>query len=468
MHPIKVGEPGELQSCLTGNSSLHAKLDHLVHGTSFALVSSVRATKRPWFRLSLIVAVFVAAVLMASILTGVTIQSIGQSPGRPRITPVTDPSATPRLSAADIVYVGGFRLPAEEVDGASFSFGGSPLAYNPANDSLFVGARGSSIAEVTIPSPVNSTRVEELPFARFLQPFRDPTEGRLRDVANEGVYVGGLLVHDGLLYGSGVIYYDANHAQELTHFSRSLTLTDPSVKGMYRVGDKGKAGLVAGYLAAVPPEWQSALGGPALTGQCCIPIVSRTSWGPAAFAWNPADLRTGQAARVSPLVYYTGEHATLGPWEGSNETYGGATEMGGLVIPPRTRTALFVGRNGIGPFCYGGGTADQSLANQSSSSGERLCYDPTSSDKGSHTYPYRYQFWAYDLSDLAAVRAGKKDPWEVRPYGVWPFDVPTPQPGKRIGGVGFDAARRLLYVAQMSADQDGYAYRPIIHVFRIQ
>ena len=25
-------------------------------------------------------------------------------------------------------------------------------------------------------------------------------------------------------------------------------------------------------------------------------------------------------------------------------------------------------------------------------------------------------------SDLAAVRAGKKDPWEVRPYGVWPFE----------------------------------------------
>jgi hypothetical protein len=434
---------------------------------SFALPLPVRAIKRPWFRLSLVVAAFVGAALMASILTGVSIQSIGQSPDPPRITPVTDPAAAPRLSSADIVYIGGFRLPAEEVDGASFSFGGSPLAYNPANDSLFVGVRGSSIAEVTIPSPINSKRVEDLPFARFLQPFRDPTEGRLRDVANEGAYVSGLLVHDGRLYGSGVIYYDANNVQELTHFSRSLKLTEPSVSGMHRVGEKGKAGLVAGYMAAVPPEWQSTLGGPAVTGQCCIPIVSRTSWGPAAFAWNPAELRAGQTARVSPLVYYTGEHATLGLWEGSNENYGGGVEMGGLVIPPATRTALFVGRNGTGPFCYGDGTADESRA-KDSANGERLCYDPTSSDKGVHTYPYRYQFWAYDLNDLAAVRARKKDPWEVRPYGVWPFDVPTPQPGKRVGGVGFDAERRLLYVAQMSADQDGYAYRPIIHVFRIQ
>jgi hypothetical protein len=435
---------------------------------SFALVSSVRATKRPWLRVSFVVAVFAGAALMASILTAVTIQSIGQSPGRPPITPVTDPTAAPRLSSADIVYVGGFRLPAEEVDGASFSFGGSPLAHNPATNSLFVGARGSSIAEVTIPVPVNSNRVADLPFARFLQPFRDPTEGRLRDVANDGAYISGLLVHDGRLYGSGVIFYDANNVQELSHFSRSLELADASVKGMYRVGDKGKAGLVAGYMAAVPPEWQTALGGPAVTGQCCIPIVTRTSWGPSAFAWQPAELGTAPTARVSPLVYYTGEHPTLGLWEGSNETYGAATGMGGVVIPPGTRTMLFVGRNGVGPFCYGDGTADQSRANQPSASGERLCYDPTSSDKGQHAYPYRYQFWAYDLNDLAAVKAGKKAPWDVRPYGVWPFDVPTPEPSKRIGGVGFDAARRLLYVAQMSADQDGYAYRPIIHVFRIQ
>jgi hypothetical protein len=411
---------------------------------------------------------FAGAAVLASLLTGVSMQSLGQSPDRPRITPVIDPTHAPRVASTDIVYVGGFRLPAEEVDGTSFSFGGMPIAYNPGNDSLFVGARGSAVAEVTIPPPVNTSRVEELPFAKYLQPFRDPTEGRIRDLANDGAYVSGLLVHDGRLYGSGVIYYDAINGQELTHFSRSLKLAEPSVKGMYRVGEKGKAGLVAGYMATVPPEWQSALGGPAVTGQCCIPIVGRTSWGPAAFAWNPAELGPAPTARVTPLVYYTGEHPTLGSWEGSNDTYGGTIQMGGLAIPGGTRTALFVGRNGLGPFCYGEGTSDRARATQTSASGERLCYDPTSSDKGQHAYPYRYQFWAYDLTDLAAVKAGKKDPWEVRPYGVWPFDVPTPEPGKRIGGVGFDAARRLLYVAQMSADQDGYAYRPVIHVFRIQ
>lgn len=431
---------------------------------SFALHRSVERI-HVWRRLASVVAVMTGVLVVAILLASVTIQSIGQNPDRPRSAPVTDPTTARRLDRSDVVYVGGFRLPAEEMDGASFDFGGAPIAYNPSNDSLFVGTRGSKVAEVTIPSPVNSPRVDELPFARYLQPFRDPTEGRIRDLAAEGANVSGLLVHQGRLYGSGVIFYDAAYSQELTHFSRSLTLTDASVKGMFRVGDKGNAGFVSGYLAAVPPEWQSALGGPAITGQCCIPIVGRTSWGPAAFAWNPADLGSVSPVPARALVYYTADHATLGAWEGSNETYGATIQMGGVAIIGRT--ALFVGRNGLGPFCYGTGTADEARANTRGPDGERYCYDPVSSDKGQHAYPYRNQFWAYDLNDLAQVSARKKDPWQVTPYGVWPFDLPTPEPTKVVGGVGFDSARRLLYVSQMSSDRDGYAYRPIIHVFRV-
>ena len=91
-----------------------------------------------------------------------------------------------------------------------------------------------------------------------------------------------------------------------------------------------------------------------------------------------------------------------------------------------------------------------------------------SSDKGEHAYPYNYQLWAYDLNDLAAVKAGRKKPWEPKPYGVWPLDLPIPAPETQIGGVGYDMSRQRLYVAQKKADQDGYAFRPIIHVFHIK
>ena len=70
-----------------------------------------------------------------------------------------------------------------------------------------------------------------------------------------------------------------------------------------------------------------------------------------------------------------------------------------------------------------------------------LCYDPTTSDKGSHAYPYRYQVWAYDLNDFAAVKAGTKQPWEVVPYGVWPLSLPDARSARsRLGGVGLRCA----------------------------
>ena len=165
-------------------------------------------------------------------------------------------------------------------------------------------------------------------------------------------------------------------------------------------------------------------------------------------------------------MYYDSNHHTLGVWEGSNPTYGGTTQVNGLALIRGTRTALFVGRNGNGPFCYGDGTNDQALAKSRTATGETLCYDPTTSDKGQHAYPYRYQFWAYDLNELAEVRAGRRDPWEVKPYGVWPFDLPTPEPSVRIGGVAYDPAGRRLFISQLQADRDGYAHRPLIHVFR--
>lgn len=375
-----------------------------------------------------------------------------------------DPTRLPRLEFSDLTYAGGFRLPADERNGDSFSFGGGPLAFNPARNSLFVASRASRVAEITIPAPVNSPDVNQLPFGEYLQPFADPTEGRMKDVGDAALV--GLLVYQQRLYGTGMIFYDANNTQSISHFSRPLQLNQAGATPMRRVWQRGKTGFVAGYLAAVPLEWQSRLGAPAITGQCCVSIISRTSWGPAAFAWHPADVLTRDDVPAAPLVYYDSEHHTLGPHEGSSETFGGTTQVGGVAVIARTRTAVFIGSNGVGPYCYGNGTRDKSLANSVGSDGAKLCYDPAMSDKGQHAYPYRYQMWAYDVNDWAQVRAGRKDPWAVRPYAVWPFELPTPEATKRIAGVAYDPDGRRLFVSQRLADRDGYSFRAVIHVFQ--
>lgn len=378
-----------------------------------------------------------------------------------------DPSTLQRLSFSDVQYVGGFRLPANMSNGESFSFGGRQLAFNPNRNTLFVGSRSGRVAEVSIPGAVNSTNPDAMPFASYLQPFSDPTEGRLSQIGTEGVAIDSFMVYGNRLYGTAFIYYDANNTQRASHYSRSLNLSEPSFQGWSSVWQADKTGFVSGAMTPIPTEWQSVLGGPALTGQCCIPIVTRTSWGPSAFAFDPARVSQGSAVSASPLLYYTGEHPTLGKWDDNNPVYGATVSMGGMVLIPGTRTALYFGSIGVGANCYGNGTSNQALSGTIGPDGEKYCYDPTSSDKGSHAYPYRYQIWAYDLNDFAAVKAGTKRPWEVVPYGVWPFDLPTTATTVKLGGVGYDAATQTIYLSQLYGDKDGYSYRPVIHMLHV-
>jgi len=370
------------------------------------------------------------------------------------------------LTIDELGYVGAFRLPAGEANGEGFSFAGGPLAFNPHGNTLFAAARSGKIAEISVPDPVNSADISALPFAKFVQPFADPTDGQMPAVG-EGANLAGLLVLKQRLLGTGLIYYDANNTQDVSHFSRALTLSSKSATRFRRIGEKGRAGFVAGYLAEVPAEWQTALGGPAITGQCCIPIITRTSWGPAAFAWDPDRLLSDGDVDATPLVYYDADHRTLGQFEGSNPVFGGTTLVGGLALVGGTRTALFFGSNGTGEFCYGNGTADKALVGKRGDDGSTYCYDPSSSDKGQHAYPYRYQMWAYDLAEWAQVRAKKRKPWDVKPYAVWAFELPIKEAGTRITGVAYDPARRRIFIAQRNADQDGFAFRSLIHVYQV-
>lgn len=375
------------------------------------------------------------------------------------IAQTPDPAGLPLLAENALQYVGAFRLPPTAANGTDFSFGGRVLAFNPARGSLFATSRWGSVAEVTIPVPVNSQDLNALPFATYLQPFVDATEGNLEKVGTVGVNIVGLLVSGSRLIGTASIYYDANNTQAVSHFARSVQLDQKSFSGWSQVWGAGRQGFVAGWMATVPGEWQARLGGSALTGQCCIPIVSRTSVGMAAFAFDPAKIGEPKVP-ASPLLYYTGDNATLGKWEGSNPVYGATTSVAGMAVIAGTRTIVYVGRNGTGPHCYGDGTSNKALAT------EHLCYDPFTSDKGSHAYPYNYQAWAYDLNDFAAVKAGKKKPWNLKPYAVWPLklaigaDAPV-----ELGGLAYDAERQLLYVSQTKADPNGHA--SLMHAFRV-
>lgn len=342
------------------------------------------------------------------------------------------------VSQNDMTYLGSFHVPV--VGGNGFSYGGHGLAFNPTKNSLYIVGHVYDLftAEISIP-PLDGT-------ATVLQPLQDSTAGKLGAIGSGQLRIGGNLVYKNKLYTTGFVYYDASGSQTLSHFNRPLNLSTSGVTGPYRVGSDG-AGLYSGYMTTIPSDWQAKLGAPAMTGNCCLSIISRTSYGPSVSAWDPEN--TGSNAQI--LVAYDQSHQTLGTYgaSGSHPVFNGTTRITGIFFPPGTASVLFFGSTGVGNYCYGEAA---------------VCNDPTNNAKGEHAYPYQAYIWAYNANDLAAVRAGTKQPYEVTPYATWKLnDFGTVGVDFATGGAAYDPATGRVYLSQIGGNGD----LPLIRVYKI-
>lgn len=358
------------------------------------------------------------------------------------------------LQQSDLTYIGGFKTPFGATIADSYAYGGTALAYWPAHDTILLVGHDQyqKVAEVTIPKNLaSSLNLNDYPRATFRQFFADPFDGRVSPIGDSGYKVGGFLVWGDSLISTAYVYYDANGSQTLSHFKSSQDLTRTNdTQGPYQVGTAG-AGFVSGPMIPIPTEWQAALGGPALTGHCCMPIISRTSLGPAVSVFDPADVGTRSPVPATQVLSYPLSHPTLGACESSGALFNCSSGSGGFVFPDGTRSVLFFGRLGTGPYCYGVGGA----------TGE--CRDPTDNNKGPHTYPYQYEVWAYDVLDLISVKNGQKQPWQILPYKTWSFDLPIQNGNRGIAGAAYDPAARRIYISATGVDGDG----PLIQVFTV-
>lgn len=360
------------------------------------------------------------------------------------------------VQESDLEYVGAFRLPEAACGSITncFSYAGQAIAYNPTNDSLFIIGHDHSkaVSEISIPTPSISTTFTSLPRAIVLQPFVDGLEGRIGQVDAGTIKIGGMLVEGDYLYITAYSYYDADGSQQLSHFRRPTNLSERGqVVGPVKVGAVG-AGFVSGYMT-------HSHDGTALTGNCCLSIISRTSYGPAAFSFNPGDIGAINPVPANPLVYYSSTNHTLGDWNQQSDYFNGTTKITGVVFPVGTRSVLFLGRHGIGPWCYGPGTWDKALDGTMSPGGQLYCYDPVSSSTGNHAYPYVYQVWAYNADDFQ-----KGNPWDVKPYAIWRPILPFRHSNAQLGGVAHDPATNRIYVFQSYASSNGQG---VVYVFKV-
>lgn len=392
----------------------------------------------------------------------------------------SNPTTEPLVEPANLVYLGSFQLPQVPCSSptyACFHYGGTAITYDSADNSLYIVGHpyGQEITEVSIPTPVITSNVSALPTATLLQNFSHALDGEINLVNPtdpNSHYIGGELVYAGKLIVSVYSYYDGAGTQTTSHFTRPLNLAvTGQLLGPFRVGTQ-YPGFVSGYMTLVPAEWQSLLGGPALTGNCCLAIASEQSNGPAVSVFNPSTLGTENPAPAIPLLGYPHSNpvsydGTQSAWGITSDIYNGSTKITGIVFPVGTRSILFFGRQGTGSFCYGPGTTDTTLAGTPVSNGvEVWCYDPADSSKGTHAYPYQYQVWAYDANDLLKVKNGSESQYTPQPYDIWPLNLPFSSDTNPhyIGGVAYDPSTNRIYISQECV----YANcSPIIDVFQV-
>lgn len=374
---------------------------------------------------------------LASALAAGRAQSLAPLPEQPAL-PLDE---LPLLAQSALTYIGAFRVPNQDGSGNSLGYAGHALGYNPIHHSLFYGGHDwyQELCEVGIPSTIDLAQT-----AAILQDCTDVTEGRLDQIDDGSIKLGGTLLYSDRLIVSAYSYYDADGNQSLSHFASTPDLSAAGdILGPYPVGDW--AGIVSGYMTVIPSEWRSALGGPALTGNCCLSIISRTSYGPSVSVFDPQAVGVTSPITATALLAYPSDHP-LAAWDATGPSFNGSTSIVGVAFPSGSRSVLFFGRHGIGDFCYG--TGDE-------------CSDPVDDSKGTHAYPYIHQVWAYDALDLQAVKDGQKRPWELQPYALWHVTEMDSTGSATIAGAAYDPASGRVYITER------YGEEPHVHVYQL-
>ncbi len=167
-----------------------------------------------------------------------------------------------------------------------------------------------------------------------------------------------------LVVGSTLVFaprhtYDAGTppSQTTSDFTHSLNLSTAGHNGPYRVGGT-YPGWVDSYMGTIPSTWQAKLRGAYFTGGCCSAIASIQSNGPG-----------GLCVRTSDATRHNSPHCRRRALSGTLCRTGWAAEVELKIAAFRTvqRKSMgplslqepvafyFLGRQGVGPFCYGAG-----------------------------------------------------------------------------------------------------------------
>lgn len=394
--------------------------------------------------------------------------------------------ATGLFQLNDFRYLGAFRTPVymgqadgETVDLIAWCKGTD--AFYPAGDasgpvdgypgSLFGIGHGwvTPAFEISIPRPVVSDDLSDLPVAQLLQIPRDVSSSI--QVAGDGLKaIEFLPVQSGMSVPKLHIAVGQHYQfdRRPTHGWIDLDLSNPHTAGPWYVGAASQVnGLNTNeYVFTIPKAWADAyVGGRRLA--CGRYREGQVATGPSVIAYapweegNPPGPNTELPA--TPLVLYR----NLNQEDGMDEFCWADNWTGAAWLSNGEKMAVAVlGTKGFGECWYGwaDGTTPEECA-QWPGGCEANGYG--GSNRGYYAEAFRDVLLLFDPADLARVASGVLTSWEPQPYAMLDITPAMIRPETTYeigtGGMAYDDAHGLLYVTERGGDVD--THKNIVHVF---
>jgi hypothetical protein len=450
------------------------------------------------------------------------------NPGEPTKEKPPAPALDVNLvQAADLVYLGAFRLPDAGLRPDTFEYGGNAMTFYPKGDpngpadghpgSLFITGHdrlpygeltnGSQLAEIRIPAPKITKNLDELNVAEFIQDLHDVAAGHFTGLDE--------IPRIGLAYldtpATGPLLHIAwgQHLQPdppvASHGWIGLDLANPDFKGTWFIGNQSLES-VNGYMFTIPTQWADtyASGSYLATGR-----FKDGGWGgmgPELFAYKDWTDDKGTPAadgtHLQETVLLNYENSTntekiersMTGYQHPDEWEGGAW----LSTTSGKTGVLFAGTKSNGDK-YWYGYLNPAGANVPCVEGEMVGMFPLcrlkdggvcpESDftecqnhndfRGWWTTHFDAELILYNPNDFAQVASGQIDSWAPQPYATLEIDqylynnpagVETDMIGTgdqrryRIGDVAYDQKNNIIYVEELFAD----GAKPVVHVWKIQ
>jgi hypothetical protein len=365
-------------------------------------------------------------------------------------------------SQFDIEYIGAFRVSAAGDSNSSYAVG--TLEYSSASDSLYVAghAHHNAIAEFEVPEKLSfALKAADILEANVLQDYVSILGKQSH--GNKTDRITGMLYHKGALLVNSEIWYDASASNKdnLIVVNNAFDLKSSTIKGMLQLEGAAKS---AGYMSAIPPEWQAAFGGKFLTGWASnYSINSRYSQGPSLYVFNPDQVFT---ANLDSDRLITTKAKMVFPLQKGKMLVEGSDVSQDIVSP--IWSAIANARHGFivpnsNTFMVLG-----TMAGLHSGIGYKITQDTGNTCGGGCTKQaddvYNY-FWLFDVQDILNA----EQPYTIKPYSYGKWSHPYDKGGKHgVIGATFDSKNQRLFITLDKAGQVGmYDRQPLIVTYKI-